>query len=264
MIGGFALAQAIVLFAAQWHGDRWIWASTLALVGAGLLALTLVPRLVWPAAAAALTVWVLALPVLGSTDPVSLRQSATYLAIVGFSLLAMSFKPGRVPLIWIAAAVGSLAVWLEFSDLGESTMESYTATSAALLLAAGLLHYRVQRGLGSLAVLGAPLSMALLPSTLLACSQASTGEGVLRAALVIVGASLLAIAGAVLRMRAPLLIGLFAAVVAGIGQVVAYSHLVPRWLALAVAGVLLVGAGFTAEPLGRTGRHAWRTAQKMR
>jgi hypothetical protein len=106
--------------------------------------------------------------------------------------------------------------------------------------------------------------MAALPSAVLACAQASTEHGALRSALVIVGGAALGVLGARLRVKAALLVGLVAAIAAGLGQAVAFGDLVPRWLALAVAGALLVGSGFSTERLGRVGRHALRATARMR
>ena len=41
------------------------------------------------------------------------------------------------------------------------------------------------------------------------------------------------------------------------------SSLVPRWVALAVAGALLLGAGFSIEALARAGRSVWRYAGEL-
>ena len=282
VVAGLAVGQVPPLLAAGWSLDRWVAVPGLALCGAALLgAADTVPgtrdgtasgtvpstrshRLGLAGDVAAATLWIASLPVLAASGTVSAAQASVYLGIVACSLLALSFMPGRVALAWIAAVVGTASLWVLLADDEVATLEVFTGSAAALLLVAGLLQRRVRPSLGSLVVLGPALGMLALPSALLALAQAPTGDDPLRAALVILGGAGLAALGARLRVKAALIVGVLATVVAGLGQVLALVHLVPRWVALAVAGTLLLLAGFSTERLGRAGRHAWRATRQMR
>jgi len=288
VVAGLAVGQVPPLLAVGWSPAMWVAIPGLALCGAALLAAagtrtfrgtaagtgfgsavgtmsgTASGRLLLAGDVAAATLWIVSLPVLAAGGTVSAAQVSAYLGIVAGSLLAVSFMPGRVALAWIAAVVGTAALWVLLADREVATLEVYTGGGAALLLVAGVLQRRIRPSLDSLVVLGPALGMLALPSALLALAQAQAGEDPVRAALVILGGAGLAALGARLRIKAALLVGVLAAVVAGLGQVLALAHLVPRWMALAVAGTLLLLAGFSTERLGRAGRHAWRTTRQMR
>jgi hypothetical protein len=133
-----------------------------------------------------------------------------------------------------------------------------------LLLVAGVQHLRAQQPRDSLDALGPALGMATLPTAFLALAQAGGGADPLRAALIILGGAALAVVGAWLRVRVALLVGLAAATLAALGQLLALVSLLPRWLSLAVAGTLLLTAGFTAERLDRARRRAWQATRRMR
>jgi hypothetical protein len=133
-----------------------------------------------------------------------------------------------------------------------------------LLLVAGLLVARVHRSAGSVVALGPALAVLALPSAMLALAQAADGDQAWRAVAVILGGAATAVLGAWLRLLAPLLVGSAAVVVAGLGQLLALADTLPRWVSLAAAGALLLSAGFSAERLGRTGRHLWQQARRLR
>ncbi|NLT53028.1 MAG: hypothetical protein GXX79_00340 [Actinomycetales bacterium] len=262
-VAGAAVGQAVVLVATT-EADSVLALPVAALIGSALLATTVAPRFSVPGHAAALTTWLFALALLGAREDAETVLVSAFLAIVAVSLLAVSIVPGRAPVAWAGAVVGSVSAWVLLGDLGADTLEAFTSASAVLLLAAGMLHRRADHALGSLAVLGPALAMAALPSALLAFAQAADGRAPLRAALVILGGTALGILGARFRVRAALLVGLAAALLAGLGQVGALADLVPRWIAMGVAGTLLLVAGFSAERLARAGRQAWQATWRLR
>jgi len=59
-------------------------------------------------------------------------------------------------------------------------------------------------------------------------------------------------------------VGLIGAAIAGVAQLYALADLLPRWVALAFAGALLVAVGFRVEVLARAGRHALRRGLALR
>jgi hypothetical protein len=279
VLAGLAVGQAMPLLVANWTVSRWTLVPALALCGTALLTGTTIagrtiarsarsgPMMSWLTLAgpiAAATTWVTSQPVLAATGSVNPGQVSTFFGIVAASVLGMSLLPGRTPLAWVAAPLGTVALWVLFADHGVRTLEAFTGAAAGLLLVAGLLHYRARRPSGSLIVLGPALVMAAIPSALAASAQAGEGVDPLRAVLVIVGGAGLAVAGVTLRVKAALIVGIASATIAGLGQVAALTQIMPRWVALAVAGALLLAAGFSAERLGRAGRHAWRATRQMR
>jgi hypothetical protein len=264
VVTGFAAGQVLPLLAAGWAVTPWVALPGLAATGAVLWAGSLLPRVAVPTLTSAVTVWLVGPAVVSAAEEVSAGQMSTYLGIVAGALLALSLVRGRTPLVWAAAVIGTGSVWLWLPLLDVDTLEAFTGASALLLLTAGVMHLRRSGSLDSLVTLGPALGMATLPSAVLAVEQAGTGENPWRAAVVILAGAVLAVVGARLRIKAPLGIGLTAAVIAGSGQLGALVGLVPRWLALAMAGALLLAAGFSAERLGRVGRHAWRAARRMR
>ena len=138
------------------------------------------------------------------------------------------------------------------------------ALMAALLLVAGAVT-RWLRGVGgSVSVAGPALAVALGPATLLAVEQSLDGEPARRAVVVIVVGAVLAVAGLAARWLAPLVAGAVAAAMTALGQLATLIDLVPRWVTLGSAGVLLVAAGFGYESLMRAGRHAWQTTRALR
>ena len=236
----------------------------LAVLGAGLLAATLAPRYVVAGLGGAGVIWVGALPaVIGPRLAES--DVATFLALVSAAGFALALRPRRGPAAWPAAVCGTASAWLWLSLAGADVLELYTGSAAALLVVAGALQWRDARGLGSLTVGGPALAVAILPSAALALADAAIDRsGVLRAVLVILTGTVLAIAGAAVRMRAAFLVGLAAALVAGLGQLFALVELLPRWVTLATGGALLLATGFTTEAIRTAGRQVRLFTGRMR
>jgi hypothetical protein len=264
--------------------------AALAVLGAVALAASLLPvartrRLVAPVSIGAATLWTLGLPMieaavsaryefdeLDTVNRVAISSGDVegYLAVITVALFVVAVldRP-RSWLAWAGAALGSAAVWVRLANTDVSLLEAYTLTSAALLLAAGVVALVDARRSGrelpdSLVVLGPALAMALLPSALVAFGEAVAKQPPTRSVAVIAAAALVALAGALLHLRAPLFAGVVALVIAAAGQLYTVSDLVPRWVALAIAGALLVGAGFSFEALAKAGRRVWRYAGDLR
>jgi hypothetical protein len=264
--------------------------AALAVLGAVVLAASLLPvvrarRLVAPVSIGAATLWTLGLPMIEAA--VSARYEFSdldsqtwvrirpwdvegYLAVIAVALFVVAVvdRP-RSWLAWVGAAFGTVTVWIRLENTEVSLLEAYTLTSAALALAAGLVALVDARRSGrelpdSMLVLGPALGMALLPSAVLAFSEAVFKQPPTRSVAVIAAAVLVALAGALLHLRAPLFAGVVALLIAAAGQIYTVSDLVPRWVALAVAGALLVAAGFSFEALAKAGRRVWRYAGDLR
>ncbi len=221
------------------------------------------------AVAAALTLWVLTPTYLTAGENVTAGLGSAYLALIAVTCFAVALgrrSPGWPA--WPGAVLGSAACWVLLGDHAVSPLEVYTLSSAGLLLLAGALCWLVGRAsttaLGSTTALAGPgLAMALLPSALSAFGEAVTGQGPTRGLLVLAAGAVMVVAGAVIRWQAPFLVGLAGALVAGLGQLWSLADLVPRWVALALAGALLVGAGFGFELIATTRRRFWRFTRAM-
>ncbi|MDQ2757192.1 MAG: hypothetical protein M3Y71_11605, partial [Actinomycetota bacterium] len=200
----------------------------------------------------------------------------------GGSGLGGSTRRGRAWLAWLGAAAGTAAVWLALADAGVSVPEAFTLPSSALLLVAGTVVLvaggrggaspvgpgprRLRAGFarpGSVVVLGPALAMALLPSALVAFTEAVDRQAPTRGVATVAACVVVVVAGARLHLRAPLFVGLAALVIAAVGQVFTVYDVVPRWVALALAGAVLVGAGFSFEALAATGRRVRGYADEL-
>ena len=250
----------------------------LALLGSALAIVTtwrrseLTPRLEASVAglAAALTIWLLAPGQVSTRETVTTTLVCGYLALIAATCFVVAVGhrlPGWPG--WVGAAVGSVAVWVLLGNHSVSTLEAYSLTSAGLLLLAGAVVWLVGRrspadDVSSLTLAGPALAMALLPSAVWAFGEAVAGQGPQRGVLVLAVGAVLAVGGAVLRWQAPFVVGLAAALIAAAGQLWSLSDLVPRWVALAAAGALLVGAGFGFELVSTTGRRFWTFTRALR
>ena len=250
----------------------------LALLGSALALATtwrrgeLTPRIEASVAgpAAALTIWLLSPGQVSAHETVTTGLVCGYLAVIAATCFAIALGqrwPGWPA--WAGAAVGSIAGWVLLGNHSVSTVEAYTLSSAGLLLLAGAVAWLVGRrepaqDPSSLVLTGPGLAMALLPSAVWAFGEAVSGQGPQRGVIVLAVGAVLAVGGAVLRWQAPFVVGLAGALVAAAGQLWSLSDLVPRWVALAAAGALLVGAGFGFELVSTTGRRFWRFTRALR
>jgi hypothetical protein len=260
-----ALGQALVFAVRAFDPPPAVGLPVLALCGAMLLATVIFRPLLLPGVVGAGGVWLVSLPVMADDGAVTRADVAIFLALVALSGYLLSLWPRRGVAAWPAAACGTVAAWVGLSLAPTENLELYTGSSAGLLLLAGLLHRRGAPQRGSWETLGPALAMAALPSALVAFVEAGVDdEGPLRAVLVLLGGAGLAAAGAVLRVRAAFLIGLVAALIAGLGQLFALAELLPRWIALAAGGALLLGTGFAAEVIRTAGRQFRAFTGQMR
>jgi hypothetical protein len=259
------LGQALVLAVHAAIGNPAVALPVLAVLGSAVLASTLRPGWEVAGATAAGTIWALSLPISATPDGFGHHELSPFLGILAAAGYAMALVPRRAFAAWIAAVPACLSVWIELAAAEVSGPERYSFSAAGLLLLAGLLVRRQNRQADSVTVLGPALAMALVPSALIAFAEAAdSGAGTLRAVLVIVGGSVVAVSGAAGRIKAPFLIGVIAAALAGLGQVFALANVVPRWVSLGVGGALLVATGFAAEAVRTAGREFRVLTGRMR
>jgi hypothetical protein len=260
-----ALGQTLVFAVRAFDLRPSVGLPVLALSGAMLLATAIFRPLLLPGMVGAGSVWLVSLPMMADDGAVTRADVAIFLALVALSGYLLSLWPRRGVAAWPAAACGTVAAWVGLSLAPAESLELYTGSSAGLLLLAGLLHQRGAPQRGSWETLGPALAMMALPSALVAFGEAGEDdEGPLRAVLVLLGGAGLAAAGSVLRVRAAFLIGLVAALIAGLGQLFALAEMLPRWIALATGGALLLGTGFAAEVIRTAGRQFRAFTGQMR
>lgn len=174
--------------------------------------------------------------------------ASTALALAGAAALGVALRAGRRrPAVLTATALLSVSTWIRLAAAGVSAPEPYTVPLGVVALVLGHLHRRRFPGTGSWPAYGPGLGLALLPS-LGAAFVDVHGIRPLLLGLVALGVTL---AGVRHRLRAPLLIGgailatdalheLAPAIVQSLG-------LLPRWVPVAGAGLLLLFVGATYE-----------------
>lgn len=168
---------------------------------------------------------------------------ATNLTVVGTGvcLVAVLFRD-RNGAGWLGAALLALATLVRVVDDVRSP-EVYTLPAAALLLAVGLWRLRREEHTGSMVVLGSGLSLALVPSLVLALEDPVSVRGAL------VGAGGLAALGlgAAQRLLAPFVFGATVTAALAVRHLEPVAEAVPRWVSLGLVGVVLLAVGITWE-----------------
>jgi hypothetical protein len=145
----------------------------------------------------------------------------------------------------VAAGAAELAGWgwlMVVHHVG--LVEAYSVPAAAVALLAGVLARRRQRELTSWAAYGPALVAGLLPS--LASIAGSDGQYPRRLLLGLAALAIL-LAGARVRLQAPVVVGGGALALVALHELAQVWDLVPRWIPLAAAGLLLVALAATLE-----------------
>ena len=213
--------------------------GALVLVVAGLVALPLArPRRA--AAEGAAVVVAAACLVLSAGDPGWLSWC---LAGLGLVALGGALHADRRLLAPAGALLLSASSWVRLVDAGVGAPEPYVVPLGLLALGLGHLRRRQVPSTGSVPAYGPGLSALLLPSLLAALS----GDALLRPLLLGLAALVVLLVGARTRLRAPLALGGAVLAVDVLHLLTPYAAALPRWLPLALTGLLLVGLGATYE-----------------
>jgi len=189
----------------------------------------------------------------GST---TLRQAALVLVGYGAVLGLSALRSGRRGYAVVAGAAELLAWWMLLSAADVGLVEAYTLPFALVALVGGVVGLRRRPSVRSWAAYGPALAAAFLPS--LALVLAAPGEPV-RRLLLGAGAIAVVVVGGARRRQAPVLVGAAVLVLVTLHELVVWWDLLPRWIPLAVGGLLLVSVGATYERRRRDVR-ALRTA----
>jgi hypothetical protein len=179
----------------------------------------------------------------------SVRHAAAVCAFWGLALGVRSLRPGETATVRrgyvVAAAVVELGGWwLLIAAERVATAEAYTLPAAGVALLAGWLARRSRAGLTSWVAYGPALAAALLPTL---ASVLVADQQPLRRLLLGLGALAVLLAGAHARLRAPVVAGGAVLAVVALHELVLAWDLLPRWIPLAAAGLLLVGLAMTLE-----------------
>jgi hypothetical protein len=187
-----------------------------------------------------------ALPALGLAAG---DQDLLWLALlaVGVGVALVATTPERRQAGWVSGLLLAASSWVRLALADVTAPEAYTVPSGVALLVVGFVRRRKEPAYGSWRAYGSGLSLVLVPSLL----RAVTDAGDLRPLLLALGALFVLALGVRYRLQAPLALG---ALVLGIDAVVqlapylvALYDVVPRWVAIGLIGLALLGAGATYE-----------------
>jgi hypothetical protein len=227
---GIVFVAATALLLGAWLESRSRSALTERLESAALAAV---------AHASALVAFVLS----GSTDRGAVI-AAGWGALVGVRALwpGLPSRPRRVYAA-VAASLELIAWWLLAAERGVHVVEAYTLPLAAVTLFCGWLAAR-NRPLGSWIAYGPALLAASLPS--LAPALALDASVARR---VVVGAVALAVVliGAHARLQAPVIVGGGTLVLLPLPELVFLWRVLPTWMPLTLAGLVVLGCAITYE-----------------
>ncbi|MGY1669957.1 SCO7613 C-terminal domain-containing membrane protein [Geodermatophilus sp. SYSU D00710] len=234
-------------------------ALLLALVGAASFAVAAL-RAGSPEEAAAAVAGTLAGLVAGlvAADVEAWGQMAVDLAVVGAAAGCYAVVARRQPVAVLAVADLVLAGWIAAAGADIGTPEVYTLPAAAGLLLLAVPALRV--GAASWAAEGPAAAVALLPSALVVVAEPTA----VRLVGVVAAAAALTVAGTLTHRQAPFVVGAGALVVVVLGRLAPYAPLVPRWVTLATAGLLLLVVGATYERRRQQAREAVAWVAQMR
>jgi hypothetical protein len=175
------------------------------------------------------------------------EHASVVLLVTGTLCLCVALRPGRRLLLWLGLAQGeaALCAWLAYA--GVHAPEPYTAPAAAVLIGAGWLRSRRGPQVSSWTTYGPGLALLLLPSLVAVWLL----PGWVRPLVLGVVAAGIALAGGHARLLAPLLLG-GAVAIMDAGHELApavrqLAGLAPRWVPIAVMGVVLLAVGASYE-----------------
>ncbi|MET0839465.1 MAG: hypothetical protein ABWY19_11825 [Marmoricola sp.] len=193
---------------------------------------------------------------LAPTDAVA----AMVLTVVGSALALVSvLNRDRAHAGWAAALVLGFATVIRVAD-HVTFPEAYTLPAAAVLIGAGIWRLSTDEDANSFVVLGSGLTLALLPSLLLALDEPVS----LRGALVGAGGVAVLLVGLQQRLAAPFALGALTTALLAVRHLEPYADAVPRWISLGAVGVALLLVGVTWEARRRNLETAGRYLAALR
>lgn len=198
---------------------------------------------------------------LAATDAQALSLA---LAATGVLAGATALRQDRRRAVYAAGALTVAATWVRLAASDVTTPEAYTLSLSAAGLLVGRLRRRRDPAASSWSAYGPGLAATMVPSLVAAWTDTHWQRPLL------LGAAALAVTllGARHRLRAPLLLGGAVLALDALHELAPYVVQVvgaaPRWLPLAVAGVLLLALGTTYERRLRDVRRVRDVLGRMR
>ena len=186
---------------------------------------------------------------------------AIHLTVAGALVTATALvHPSRRFLAWPGGFLLAAATWVRLAQLGVHTPEAYTLPTALVLIALGVWRMWSDDRASSLAVLAPGLTLATVPSLLLALEDPVS----LRALLLGLACLGLVLAGVALRWGAPLVVGAVVGALLVLRVLAPYAAVVPTWLVIGLSGTVLTLVGITWESRLNNLRHASRYVGGLR
>ncbi|MGZ4670972.1 MAG: SCO7613 C-terminal domain-containing membrane protein [Blastococcus sp.] len=181
----------------------------------------------------------------GAWGQVGLQLAIAGAAAGGYALVASRRWVGV-----LAVADLVIAAWIAIGGAGVDTPEAYTLPAAAGLVIVALPQLR--SGARSWAAEGAALAVALVPSAFVVVASPTA----LRLVLVVAAAAAVTVLGTLTHRQAPFVLGATVLAAVVIGRLAPYAPLLPRWLTLGAAGLVLLLLGATYERRRQQAREA--------
>jgi hypothetical protein len=227
--------------------------------GAGILAGT---HLRWrPAEGVALEIVGATAVVIGAS--IALQKpwwfAGTLTAIVPMLLVAALRKERAAAYSVAAGAAALAATWAWLGAANVRVVEAYTTPAAALAFGVGLLAWR-DRTAGSWPAFGPAIVLGLGPILMVGIARDDNVRTVLAAQLAFAIISI----GARKQHQSPLVLGTLALLTLAVDTFGPAIARLPRWLPLAVIGLLLMWIGATFETRRNRARHATETLLTFR
>jgi hypothetical protein len=197
---------------------------------------------------------VLALDYVDVILPVALTVSGLGQAVAGL------VSPDRRLLLRPAGVLFAGATWVRLWSQDVTVVEAYTLPSAVVLVALGWWRMRRSPASDSITTLGPGLSLALLPSLLVALPEPTS----LRSLLLGVAALVVLLAGVALRWGAPLMLGSLVVLALALVNAAPYAAALPRWVLFATVGAGLLFLGVSWEHRLRNARSLASAVQRLR
>lgn len=221
------IAAVVAIAAASgvaWVADRWVrwWSTIVDMTTAVVASCTLV-----------------GLAIAGSPESFSVG-----LAIISITAAAHILRPSRRIIAAVIASAAALGVlWIQLWIADVRLVEAYSLPAAVLLGGAGWWQMRRDPTIGSWPALGPALLVAAVPSAFAAVVE----TGAVRPLAVLGVAVGVTVAGALLGLRAPLVVGSITTVIMAVDQLFPAAARLPRWVGIGALGVLLLVIGATFE-----------------
>ncbi|WP_265559552.1 SCO7613 C-terminal domain-containing membrane protein [Streptomyces hygroscopicus] len=189
---------------------------------------------------------------------------ALVLALCGVIAAGTALRTDRRPAGYLAAALFVLAAWVRLGSWAVGAPEAYTLPVTVPALVVGIVRQRRDPLASSWTAYGPGLSVTLVPSLLTAWDDADWR----RPLLLGTAALALTLLGARHRLQAPLVLGGSVLVLDALHELAPYlvqlTGVLPRWVPLALAGLLLLALGATYEQRIRDAKRVREALGRMR